>query len=323
MIGGLPENEARTLLDSALTAPVDAAVRNRIVAEARGNPLALLEFPRDLSAAELAGGFALPHALPLSRSIEERFLRRTETLPPATRRLLLLASAEPAGDPRLMWRAAEHLGIDPSAAQPAAEAGLLEFGSRVRFRHPLVRSAVYWSAPEANRREMHRALGEVSDAVVDPDRRAWHMAQAAEGPDEDIADELEHSASRAQARGGFAAAAAFLDRATTLTRDSALRAKRALDGAQAHVQVGSVESALQLLGVAEVAPLNELELARVALVRGQLAFISSRGNDAAGCLLRLPQSSSPLMEISQARPTSTRWLPHNSQGGLPQSGALC
>lgn len=285
MIGGLPENEARTLLDSVLTAPVDAAVRNRIVAEARGNPLALLEFPRDLTAAELAGGFALPHALPLSRSMEERFLRRTETVPPATRRLLLLASAEPAGDPRLVWQAAEHLGIDRSAAQPAAEAGLLEFGSRVRFRHPLVRSAIYWSAPEADRREVHRALGEVSDPVVDPDRRAWHIAQAAEGPNEDIASELERSASRAQARGGFAAAAAFLDRATTLTRDSALRAKRALDGAQANVQVGSVESALQLLGVAEVGPLNELELARVALVRAQLAFISSRGNDAAPLLV--------------------------------------
>ena len=286
IIRGLPENDARSLLDSVLTAPVDAAVRDRIVAEASGNPLALLEFPRDLTAAELAGGFALPHALPLSQSIEERFLRRAETVPPATRRLLLLASAEPAGDPILVWQAAEHLGIDPSAAQPAAEAGLVEFGSRVRFRHPLVRSAIYWSAPAADRRDVHRALGEVTDPSVDPDRRAWHLAQAAEGPDEDVAGELERSAGRAQARGGFAAAAAFLDRATALTRDPALRAKRALDGAQAKVQVGAVDSALQLLAVAEVGPLNELELARVALVRAQLAFVSSRGNDAAPLLVK-------------------------------------
>ena len=285
VIGGLPESDARSLLDSVLTVPVDAAVRDRIVAEAGGNPLALLEFPRDLTAEELAGGFALPHALPLSRSIEERFLRRTETVPPATRRLLLLASAEPAGDPRLVWQAAEHLGIDPSAAQPAAEAGLVEFGSRVRFRHPLVRSAIYWSALESDRREVHRALGDVTDPSVDPDRRAWHLAQAAEGPDEEVAGELERSAGRAQARGGFAAAAAFLDRATALTRDPALRAKRALDGAQAKVQVGAVDSALQLLGFAEIGPLNELELARVALVRAQLAFVSSRGNDAAPLLV--------------------------------------
>ena len=285
VIGGLPESDARSLLDSVLTVPVDAAVRDRIVAEAGGNPLALLEFPRDLTAEELAGGFALPHALPLSRSIEERFLRRTETVPPATRRLLLLASAEPAGDPRLVWQAAEHLGIDPSAAQPAAEAGLVEFGSRVRFRHPLVRSAIYWSALESDRREVHLALGDVTDPSVDPDRRAWHLAQAAEGPDEEVAGELERSAGRAQARGGFAAAAAFLDRATALTRDPALRAKRALDGAQAKVQVGAVDSALQLLGFAEIGPLNELELARVALIQAQLAFVSSRGNDAAPLLV--------------------------------------
>ena len=244
------------------------------------------KLPRGLTATELAGGFAPPHALPLSQSIEESFLRRAETVPPATRQLMLLASAEPAGDPVLLWQAAEHLRIDPSAAQPAAEAGLVEFGSRVRFRHPLVRSAIYWSAAASDRRDVHRALGEVTDPSVDPDRRAWHLAQAADGPDEQVAGELERSAGRAQARGGFAAAAAFLDRATELTRDPALRAKRALDGAQAKVQVGAVESALQLLAVAEVGPLSELELARVQLVRAQLAFVSSRGNDVAPLLVK-------------------------------------
>jgi DNA-binding CsgD family transcriptional regulator len=286
LIHGLKESDARTLLDSVLTSPVDDAVRDRIVAEAGGNPLALVELPRELTATELAGGFAPPRALSLSQSIEESFLRRAEAVPPATRRLMLLASAEPAGDPILLWQASEHLGIDPSAAQPAAEAGLVELGSRVRFRHPLVRSAIYWSAAATDRRAVHRALGEVTDPLVDPDRRAWHLAQAADGPDEQVAGELERSAGRAQARGGFAAAAAFLDRATELTRDPTLRAKRALDGAQAKVQVGAVESALQLLAVAEVGPLTELELARVQLVRAQLAFVSSRGNDVAPLLVK-------------------------------------
>ena len=285
-IHGLPENDARLLLDSVLTAPIDDAVRDRIVAEANGNPLALLELPRGLTATELAGGFAPPHALPLSQSIEESFLRRAETMPSETRRLMLLAAAEPAGDSTLLWKAAKHLGIDPSAAQPASDVGLVEFGSSVRFRHPLVRSAVYWSAPITDRRQAHGALGDVTDPLVDPDRRAWHLAQAADGPDEHIADELELSAGRAQARGGFAAAAAFLDRATQLTLDSNLRARRALDGAQAKVQIGAVESAVKLLRIAEVGPLGELELARIQLVRAQLAFVSSRGNDVAPLLVK-------------------------------------
>jgi DNA-binding CsgD family transcriptional regulator len=285
IVGGLPEGDARLLLESVLTTAVDSAVRDRIVAEAGGNPLALLEFPRDLTAAELAGGFALPQAKTLSQSIEERFLRRTDALPAATKRLLLLASAEPVGDPRLVRQAAARLGIDFSAARPAGEAGLVEFSDRIRFRHPLVRSAIYWSFPEADRREVHRALAEVTDPSLDPDRRAWHLAQAVDGPDEDVADELERSAGRAQARGGFAAAAAFLERATALTRDPVLRVRRALDGAQANVQAGAIDSAQGLLEVGAAGPLSELAFARVALVRAQIAFVNNRGNDAAPLLV--------------------------------------
>jgi hypothetical protein len=202
-VKGLPERDARALLDAALTGPVDARVREQIVAETRGNPLALLELPRSSTPVHLAGGFGLPGALP--GRIEDSFRRRVDVLPAQARRLLLLAAADPTGDPVLVWRAAGRLGIDTLAAGPAAEAGLAEFGARVRFRHPLVRSAVYQSASAQDRQEAHQALAEATDPQTDPDRRAWHRAQAAAGPDEEVAAELEDSAGRAQARGGLAA----------------------------------------------------------------------------------------------------------------------
>ncbi|MDX6562944.1 MAG: hypothetical protein QOD65_2758, partial [Gaiellales bacterium] len=232
MVEGLRESDAHELLDSVLTAPLDARVRDQIVSETRGNPLALLELARGLTPAELAGGFALPSAVPLSRSIEESFRRRLDALPSDTRRLLQLAAADPVGEPLLVWRAAERLGIGTDAATPAVDAGLIEFGARVRFRHPLVRSAAYRSASVQERQDAHRALAEVTDPEVDPDRRAWHRAQAAPGPDEDVAKELERSAGRAQARGGLAAAAAFLERAATLTPEPTHRAERLLAAAR-------------------------------------------------------------------------------------------
>jgi hypothetical protein len=224
VVEGLQEGDARELLEAALTGPLDARVRDRIVAEARGNPLALVELPRGVPPAELAGGFALPDAMPLSGRIEESFRRRLDALPADTGRLLQLAAADPIGDPVLVWRAAGRLGIRAEAATPAAEAGLLEVGARVRFRHPLVRSAAYRSASLQQRQDVHRVLAEVTDPKIDPDRRAWHRAQAAPGPDENVASELERSAGRAQARGGLAAAAAFLERAAMLTPDPARRA---------------------------------------------------------------------------------------------------
>ena len=217
VVEGLREADARALLDSVLTGPLDPRVHDRIVAEAGGNPLALVELPRGVTSAELAGGFALPDAMPLSGRIEESFRRRLEPLPEDSLRLLQLAAADPVGDPVLVWRAAERLGIATEAATPTAEAGLVEFGARVRFRHPLVRSAVYRSASLQERQEVHRALAEATDPELDPDRRAWHWAQAAPGPDEDVAAELERSAGRAQGRGGVAAAAAFLQRSVALT----------------------------------------------------------------------------------------------------------
>ena len=238
VVEGLGEADARVLLDSVLTGPLDVLVRDQIVTEARGNPLALLELPRGVTPVELAGGFALPGAVPLSGRIEESFRRRLDVLGADTRRLLQLAAADPVGEAVLVWRAAERLAIGTDAATPAVEAGLVEFGARVQFRHPLVRSAAYRSASVQERQDAHRALAEVTDPQVDPDRRAWHRAQAAPGPDEDVAGELERSASRAQARGGLAAAAAFLERAAMLTPEPTCRAQRLLAAARAKRDAG-------------------------------------------------------------------------------------
>jgi DNA-binding CsgD family transcriptional regulator len=294
VVEGLPEADARALLDAVLTGPLDAPVRDRIVAEAGGNPLALLELPRGLPPAELAGGFALPDAMPLSGRIEESFRRRLEALPEETRSLLLVAAAEPVGDPVLVWRAAGRLGIRTEAATPAAEAGLLEVGARVRFRHPLVRSAAYRSSSLQERRDVHRALAQVTGPAVNPDRRAWHRAQAASGPDEDIAVELERSAGRAQARGGLAATAAFLERAATLTPEPNRRAQRLLACARAKRAAGALKAAQGLLVAVAAGPPDPLRIAEVEHLRGLIAFVQRRASDGARLLLSAARRLEPL-----------------------------
>jgi DNA-binding CsgD family transcriptional regulator len=281
---GLHNGDASALLGSVVGFMLDERVRNRIVAETKGNPLALLELPRGLTATQLAGGFGLsgPHALP--GRIEKSFARQAELLPPETRSLLLIAAAEPVGDPELVWRAAERLGIEASAA-PEMD-GLLTIGARVTFRHPLVRSAVYRSASVQDRRAAHLALGEVTDRNVDPDRRAWHLATAASAPDEYVAGELELSARRAQDRGGLAAEAAFMRRSVALTRDPGRRTERALAAARASLQVGAFDTALTLLDTAEAGPLDDLGKARVDLLRADAAYSLNRGSDAPPLLLR-------------------------------------
>jgi DNA-binding CsgD family transcriptional regulator len=287
VVGDLGAVDARELLDSALRWPVDDRIRDQIVAETRGNPLALVELPRGLSPAELAGGFRLPEVLPLPGPIEQEFGRRVAGLPGPTRRLLVVAAAEPTGDLVLLRRAAGRLGIcAQAAATPAAEAGLLEFGTRVRFRHPLVRAAAYQSASLEDRQLVHRALAEAADPQADPDRSAWHRAQAAPGPDEDVAAELEQSAGLARARAGLAAAAAFLERAAALTPDPAQRAERALAAAQAKIQAGALDAVPKLLGVAKAGPPDELRDARIDLLDARLAFVSDRGRDAPPLLLK-------------------------------------
>jgi DNA-binding CsgD family transcriptional regulator/tetratricopeptide (TPR) repeat protein len=285
VLEGLPEADARALLASVIPGRLDERVRDRIIAEAGGNPLALLELPHGVTTAELAGGFGLPGGGPLAGRIEQSFLYRITPLPEATRRLLLLAAAEPVGDPALLWRAAGGLGISDDAAAPAEADRLLTVNSRVTFRHPLVRSAVYQAAPAADRRLAHRAIAEATDPGTDPDHRAWHHAQAAPQPDEEIAAELERSATRAQGRGGFAAAAAFLERATMLTPDPARRGARALAAAQAKFDAASPERAHELLAAAEEVPLDELQRARAGMLRAQIAFAQGRGSDASQLML--------------------------------------
>jgi DNA-binding CsgD family transcriptional regulator len=283
---GLSERDAHALLETALTGPLDAQVRDRIVAETRGNPLGLLELPLGMTPAELAGGFALPDALPLSASIEASFRRRLETLPADTRLLLLVAAADPVGDPLVVWRAAEQLDIPTQAATPAAEDGLLEIGTRVRFRHPLVRSAAYRSAALPARQDVHRALAEATDPTLDPDRRAWHRAQATPAADEQLAAELEHSAGRAQTRGGLAASAAFLERAATLTPEPADRAARLLAAARAKRAAGGLDAALDLLVAVEAGPPDPLRLAEAAHLRGLITFVQRGAGDGARLLVR-------------------------------------
>jgi DNA-binding CsgD family transcriptional regulator len=279
-VEGLDDANARELLAAAVTGRIDERVRDRIVAETRGNPLALLELPRGLTSAQLAGGFGLSGALPLESRLEQSFARRLTPLPDDSRLLLLIAAVEPVGDPVLVWRAAELLGIGADAAGPAVGAGLIEFGTRVRFYHPLVRSAVYRAGSVEQRRSVHNALAEVTDPERDPDRRVWHRAEAATGPDEQIADELEGSADRAQSRGGLAAAAAFLERATALTVDPQSRTRRALEAADAKYQSGASSDALELLGIVDGGPADELQRARADLIRARISFLVDRSPDA-------------------------------------------
>jgi DNA-binding CsgD family transcriptional regulator len=320
VLGGLGEDDARTLLDSVLPGPLDSAVRDRILAETRGNPLALLELPRGLTSAELAGGF-FAGTVRLSASIEESFRRRLESLPTETRRLVLVAAAEPLGDPLLVWGAAERLGVGAQAATPAALAGLLEFGARVLFRHPVVRSVAYRSAPAQDRHDVHRALAEVTDPGLDPDRRAWHRAQAAPGPDEDVAEELERSAARAQARGGLAAAAAFLERAAMLTPDPARRARRLLAAAKTKRDAGAFDAALGLLVAVEAVPLDQLQAIELQRLRGQIAMMQRREPDAVRLLLSAARRLEPL-DADLAREThlealgAAMWAASLGSGGV-------
>ncbi|HEY7861912.1 MAG TPA: LuxR C-terminal-related transcriptional regulator, partial [Gemmatimonadaceae bacterium] len=285
VIDGLSDADSRLLLDSATLGRMDERVRDRIVAESNGNPLALLELPKGLTAAELAGGFGRPDAHSVVNRLEQSFLRRVRSLPRHTQRLLLIAAAEPVGDATMLWRAAEALGISADAAAPAVTAGLIELGARVRFRHTLARSAAYRAATTRERQEVHRALAEVTAPGVDRDRRAWHSALAALGPDESVADELERSADRAQHRGGVAAAAAFLERAFELTSDSALRGVRALAAAQAKFEAGDTTAAVELLTAAELCPLDELQRARLLRMRAHVVFAQRRGSEAPALLL--------------------------------------
>jgi DNA-binding CsgD family transcriptional regulator len=293
-LSGLTEADARMLLEAGVPGGLDDQVRDRIVAETRGNPLALLELPRGLTPAELAGGFGLPEGRELSSRVEQSFLRRVQSLPPETQRLLLVAAAEAVGDAAVVARAAESLGIGADAMTPAEDAGLIDFGPGIRFRHPLVRSAAYRAATPHERRQAHEALAAATDPERDPDRLAWHRAHAAAGPDESVAAELELSASRACARGGVAAGAAFLEWAAELSPDPAQRGKRAFAAAQVKFDAGALDAAEHLLALALAAPLEEVDQARVQRMRACIGFAGSSGHDTPALLSAAAKRLEPL-----------------------------
>ena len=294
VVEGLADAAARELLRSTYARPLDERVLDRIIAEARGNPLALRELPWGLTPVQLAGGFGLPALLPVPQKLWEFYARRAARLPDDARLLLLIAAADSTGDPTLVYGAARRLGIRDEALAAVERAGLLEIRARVRFRHPLVRSAVYRAASPGDRGQVHRTLAEATDPRVDPDRRAWHRARASAAPDEEVAAELERSAGRARERGGLAAAAAFLERAVELTPDPVRRTERLLLAAQAELLSGGTEAGMRQLAMAQAGPLDELGQARVALLRGHMAFLSTRGSDAPSMVLGAARRLEPL-----------------------------
>jgi DNA-binding CsgD family transcriptional regulator len=319
-VGGLADEVAHELLAISAGAQVDGQVSRQIVAGSAGNPLALAELADELTPAELAGAVPLSWPLRFGGRLEELYLSRVRALPADTRALLLVAAAEPSGDPSLVAKAAGQLGIHPEAGEAAGTRRLVSWEPQVRFRHPLIRSAAYYAAPAAARQRAHTALAAVTDPDADPDWRAWHLAEAAAGPDEQVAAELERSADRAQARGGWASGAAFLERAMVLTPDPARRAQRALASAQAKVQAGAFDAVPDLLGAAQAGPLDELGRARVDLLRAQVAYAQNRGSDAPPLLLRAARQLEPL-DLRLARVTyldalSAAMFAGSSAGGV-------
>jgi DNA-binding CsgD family transcriptional regulator len=303
VVDGLGYSDANALLATVLRSSLDNRVRERIIAETRGNPLALLEWPKGLTPAELAGGFGSPTLLAVSGQIVEKFRRRLGELPSASQRFLTVAAAEPTGDAGLVWRAAARLGVSGEDVAPAVEAGLVEVGARVRFRHPTVRSAAYGAAAIDDRRSAHRALAEATDLRADPDRRAWHLALAATGPDEEVATELERTADLACSRGGFAGAAALLDRSAALTLDPQARARRTIAAARAHLQAGAFEEAMALLAAAEAAPLDDLSRALVEQLRGYYAHYWGDSREAATNLMLSAAKRLENIQVELARET--------------------
>jgi DNA-binding CsgD family transcriptional regulator len=322
VVEGLGYDDARALLESVITGPLDERIRDRIIGETAGNPLALLELPRGRNPAELAGGFGLSDPAPLSARIEQTYALRVERMPAGTQQLLLIAAAEPIGDPALLFEAADRMGLNGHEALADAE-DLITVDDRVRFRHPLVRSAVDRLASAAERRRVHAALAASISPGDDEDRRAWHRAHAAAGPDETVAAELEASAGRVQARGGFAAAAAFLERAVALTPDPKRRAQRALAAARAARDAGAADAASALVTTARRGPLDELEDAQGQLLEAQIAFSSRRGHDAASLLVGAAGRLAPLdAEMSRAAHLEAIWAACVAMHLASPSGSL-
>src|SRR5690242_12971321 len=319
---GLTDEDARALLTAAVPGHLDNRVRDRIVAETGGNPLGLLELARGMAEAELAGGFAGPRQASLPGQLQDHYLYRMRVLPESARQLMLLAAADPTGDATLLWRAAKTLGLGPDAAAPARAKQLLSIGSRVRFRHPLVRSAAYTAGSREDRRAAHLALAEATDAQADPERRVWHLAAAATGPDEDVATALEQAAAKIQARAGLAASAAFLRRSVMLTAEPGRHTERALVAALAHLHAGAFDAALGLLAQAQAHAVDDLQRARVEMLRGQIEWASVTGREAPVLLMQAARRLETL-DAELARETYLHaWLASALAGPFAGPGGL-
>jgi DNA-binding CsgD family transcriptional regulator len=319
-LGGVSGEHARALLSTVVPGLLDPRVCDRVVAETRGNPLALLELPRGMTSAELGAGFGLPTAGGIAAGVQSHYVGRLRALPAPTQRLMLLAACDGVGDATTIWRAAASLGITSDAARPEVTEGLFDIGTQVRFRHPLVRSAVYQSSSVEERRAAHEALARATDPTADPDRRAWHRAHASPGPDEDVAVELERSADRAQARGGYAAAAALLERSADLTLQPTVRFERRVAAARSHLRAGAFDTALALLAVADSEAPDELARARVELLRGQVASASDAGGDAPLKLLNAAKRLEDLDTALSRRTYSDAWSAAMFAGHLAKPG---
>src|SRR4051812_20831919 len=289
---GLPHADARVLFARSSPGRIDPIVADRIVEEARGNPLALLELTRAASAAELAGGFGLSSSRDLSQQMDDDLLQKVLALPPQSRQLLLVAAAEPLGDPWLLWRAANELQLPRTAAGPLRSGGLLSLAPRVVFRSPLLRFAVHQLATDEERRDVHFALALATDPARDPDHHVWHLAHAADGPDEGLASELERLAPLARRCGGVPAAAAFLEQATVLTVHPGRLADRAIAAAEAKRAAGADHDATRLLSTAQMSPLDDQREGRLQRLR---AHISSGGNPTSWS--KLPSACRPSVPI--------------------------
>ena len=321
-VEGLTDEDARALLTAAVPGHLDKRVRDRIVAETGGNPLGLLELARGMSEAELAGGFAGPPSASLPGRLQDHYLQRVRALPEPTQRLMLLAAADPTGDATLLWRAAPTLGLGRDAAVAADADQLLQIGPQVRFRHPLVRSAAYTAGSPEDRRAAHLTLAAATDAQTDPERRVWHLAAAATGPDEEVAAALEQAAAKTQARAGLAASAAFLQRSLALTAEPARRAERALAAALANLHAGAFDAALGLLARAEADAIDDLQRARVEQLRGQIEWASVTGRDAPVLLLQAARRLEPL-HVGLAREAYLyAWVAASVAGPLAGPGGL-
>jgi DNA-binding CsgD family transcriptional regulator len=293
-IGGLPPEEAGQLLASAVASRVERGVSERVIAQTGGNPLGLIELGGELSREQLAGDSSLPELLPVGAILRARYLRQIRRMPGETQVLLLAAAADPTGDPALLWRAGEFLGFGVRAAAPAEAEELLRFSPLVRFRHPLIRSAVYHGAALAERVRVHEALARATDPQAAADLRAWHRAEAAIGPDESVAGELERAADLARERGGWAASARFLTRAATLTPDADERFRRVLAAARAETTAGACVRAQALLDSVAGRLDDPVKRAAALRVQGMIRYALDQSAEAASVLLDAARRLAPL-----------------------------